>query len=899
MPLMNFSRVTFASALSGMAVVVALGALGAFHSIEARTIDWRYANARSTAEPMSDEIALVSIDDKANDYMRWPWPRAEFAAACEEIVRLHPKVIACDVFQSNPELGTDGDSRWAEVIESARLQGVPIVLAAEVGGAADPFAQRWVDHPDWSLALLARVAAAPDEAPFHTGVDDAIERHADGSRNDEGLAMLEASRGSPESALRAAAWTTTPSVLGGGGAAWRTPAVVSATDFLTAIAPDRARPISDAFNDGRVDPAVRDALESAMAERSAWHMMVLRDTQSATERGSFTDRPPLLSFAQAGRACGSVTAGNTDAGDVKRRSQIRFDAEGGHLLSLGLTAAALMLDVPPGRVSTGRNELVVGDVQSPLEDGLLRLDWPTSTFQGATRLAGAQPADGAEQLSLAGFAAMARMRSERARIDDAIRALVPAHTALTSDDDFNALADRIDDEFLSADAPDDRVKRLAALLPERLEASQRLAALTADLAPRLKGKLVFVGWNATGTLADQVPTVYGGRTPGVFTHAVAADMVLRQHARVMWPAWTGPAIGVVFGVLTACAVAMFGTLGAAATVGLLIALWSWLAGVVAFDAWHAVVPLFVPINSSAGAWVCGTAVSAFISARDRARIQRQFGARVSPELVERLASDPKSLSMGGEEREIAVLFCDLAGFTTIAERLGGAGAVATLNTVMSALTDEIVATDGYVNKFLGDGIMAFWSAFEPQPDQASRAVRAAIRCQERMRELNARPGLEGLSLRIGLSMGKAIVGDCGAPPRLNDYTAIGDVVNLAARLESANKQFGTDILIEGSLATAATSGGATLVGLRSMGRVVVVGQSQPAEVWTVVPDRGAQERALWERAVAQCAASQHDAALEAWSEYQRTYGPSKTAQTFLDALAAGTPADGVLHLRAK
>ncbi len=231
--------------------------------------------------------------------------------------------------------------------------------------------------------------------------------------------------------------------------------------------------------------------------------------------------------------------------------------------------------------------------------------------------------------------------------------------------------------------------------------------------------------------------------------------------------------------------------------------------------------------------------------------------------------------------------------------LNGAGAVTTLNTVMSALTDEIVATDGYVNKFLGDGIMAFWSAFAPQPDQAARAVRAAMRCQERMRELNARPGMEGLSLRIGLSMGKAIVGDCGAPPRLNDYTAIGDVVNLAARLESANKQFGRGILIEGSLADAAVTHGAAMAGLRSMGRVVVVGQSNAVLVWTVVPDRGEQERALWTTAVDAFAASRHAAAANAWHEYAATFGPSKVAQAFLDALAAGTPADGVLHLRAK
>jgi class 3 adenylate cyclase/CHASE2 domain-containing sensor protein len=881
---MAFSRVTFLAAAAGAALLVGLGALGAFSSLEDQTIDWRYRNARSTAEPMSDRIALVAIDDKANDYARWPWSRGEMAAAFREIALCGPKVIALDVFQSNPERGTDGDARLAAVIEEARAAGTQFVLAAEIGGAAEDTAARWARDPQASLALLQRVAAAPDASPFSTDVGEVV-KGLDAS-------LMKAGVQSPEASMRAVTWAALDAVLG----TRPIPPSTTPEDFLAMIAPERAKPVADAFTDGRVDPAVRQGMAAALAERAAWDLLVLKDRTSANGRGSFTDRPPLLALAEAGRYCGSVTAGQTDADEMKRRAQLRFEAHGGHMLSLGLTGAALVLGVPPGRVQVQDDALVIDAASIPLEQGLLRMDWPTSTFTGAARLAGAREGDGCVQLSLAGFAEAARIRQARDRIDARLRELAGAGVALSTEADLVAFAAAIEEEFMLADEPDARLREIAALLPERARATAGLERVRAEVAPQLKDKLVFVGWNATGQLADVLPTIYGARTPGVFTHAVVADMVLQGRSRVTWPAWTGPAVGLVLALVAAWLVASTGALVAAASVLVMVGAWLWAAGIVAFDEAHAIIPMFVPVNAPVGAWVSGTVVSAFLSARDRARIQRQFGARVSPELVERLTKDPRSLSMGGEERVIAVMFCDLAGFTTMAERLGGAGAVSTLNQVMGAMTDEVIATGGYVNKFLGDGLMAFWSAFEPQPDQAERAARAAVRCQERMAELCRQPGMEGLSLRIGLSMGKAIVGDCGAPPRLNDYTAIGDVVNLAARLESANKQFGTGVLMDATIAEGARSTG--LPGMLRLGRVVVVGQSVPVELWTSMPGLPESERAQVEAAVDAFAAGQGAMAREAWSRAAGTAAAERLAQPFLAALDAGD-ADGVLRLRAK
>ena len=120
-----------------------------------------------------------------------------------------------------------------------------------------------------------------------------------------------------------------------------------------------------------------------------------------------------------------------------------------------------------------------------------------------------------------------------------------------------------------------------------------------------------------------------------------------------------------------------------------------------------------------------------------------------------------------------------------------------LNTYLSALTVQLVEHGAYVNKFLGDGVMAFWSAFREEPAQAHLACGAALACQETVRKLNALNEGEhqAIGLRVGMATGPAIVGDCGAPPDLNDYTVIGDTANLASRLEGANKQFGSGIMI--------------------------------------------------------------------------------------------------------
>jgi adenylate cyclase len=176
---------------------------------------------------------------------------------------------------------------------------------------------------------------------------------------------------------------------------------------------------------------------------------------------------------------------------------------------------------------------------------------------------------------------------------------------------------------------------------------------------------------------------------------------------------------------------------------------------------------------------------------------RSFGKYVPADLVRTLLESGKEARLGGERRALTLFFSDIAGFSALAESMPEETLVAHLGEYLGALSEEILALGGTVDKYIGDAIMAFWGAPNPNPSHATAACLAAMRCQRRLREL--RPGWQQESrpmcpTRIGLHTGEVIVGNIGSAARLN-YTAIGDTVNLASRLEGLNKFYGTECIL--------------------------------------------------------------------------------------------------------
>lgn len=219
---------------------------------------------------------------------------------------------------------------------------------------------------------------------------------------------------------------------------------------------------------------------------------------------------------------------------------------------------------------------------------------------------------------------------------------------------------------------------------------------------------------------------------------------------------------------------------------------------------------------------------------------RSFERYVPAALVRELVASGIEARPGGESREVTVLFTDVAGFTTISEQLAAQELAVRLGHHLEVLSAVIQEERGTVDKYIGDAIMAFWNAPKPVPDHAVRACRAGLRMLEAVRT-TADSEQPLWDIRVGINTSTAVVGNLGSERRL-DYTAIGDGVNLASRLEGQNKQYGTRLLV--GAATVAQLGGQMLV--RPVDRVVVKGQSREEEVYEVMADGegDADQRAL-------------------------------------------------------
>ncbi len=259
--------------------------------------------------------------------------------------------------------------------------------------------------------------------------------------------------------------------------------------------------------------------------------------------------------------------------------------------------------------------------------------------------------------------------------------------------------------------------------------------------------------------------------------------------------------------------------------------------------------LFIPPIGPSVAFV---AVAAAQGARDyaaefrlRQGITRAFSQYLSPVLVERLASDPAQLRLGGERRTLTILFCDVRGFTTISERLKDDPQRLTtlINRLLNPLSSVILAAGGTIDKYIGDAIMAFWNAPLDDPEHAEKAVGAAIGMLAAVDALNAELAAEAqaagevpieIRIGIGINTGDCVVGNMGSDVRFN-YSVLGDPVNLASRLEGETKVYGVPILLGGETARRVPGRFAVI----ELDRVLVKGKTEAAVVHTVLRDTGA------------------------------------------------------------
>ncbi len=243
------------------------------------------------------------------------------------------------------------------------------------------------------------------------------------------------------------------------------------------------------------------------------------------------------------------------------------------------------------------------------------------------------------------------------------------------------------------------------------------------------------------------------------------------------------------------------------------------------------LPVVPALLSCALAFAAANGYVSVVEGREKRTIRRMFSRYLSPTVVAELIADPSRLRLGGEKREVTVLFTDLAGFTTLAEQADPHELVELLNRYLGEMGGLVMEERGTLDKYIGDALMALYGAPGALPDHALRACRTALRMQRRLAELNREwAGRWGpLGMRVGIHTGTPIVGNVGGRQRV-EYTALGDDVNLAARLEPACKTYGVGILVSDT--TRAAAGDAVVV--RELEVLGVVGRSEAVPVYELV-----------------------------------------------------------------
>ena len=317
------------------------------------------------------------------------------------------------------------------------------------------------------------------------------------------------------------------------------------------------------------------------------------------------------------------------------------------------------------------------------------------------------------------------------------------------------------------------------------------------------------------------------RIPGVVVQATAIDNLVRNNGLVAFTPVTETAI-VLF--LAAVCVRIFQRvpLLGRSVAGLLAFGFAWtLAGAYTLGR-GLVLPGLTLAAALAVAAVVGVVYRFFVSDREKNAIRRYFSLYLSPDIVDRLLATGTPPTLGGERREVTILVSDIVGYTAMSESMSPESVVDLVNRYFRNATDAVERHHGFVDKFMGDGMLAVFGAPLAEPGHAAHAVAAAT---ELLRITSADPVLVGpdgtpLRTRIGVATGPVLIGNVGSDRRLN-YTVIGDTVNLAARLEAENKIYGTNILVAEETARAAGLDSFDLIG-----HVTVRGRRAEATIYT-------------------------------------------------------------------
>lgn len=357
-------------------------------------------------------------------------------------------------------------------------------------------------------------------------------------------------------------------------------------------------------------------------------------------------------------------------------------------------------------------------------------------------------------------------------------------------------------------------------------------------ADQLKGKILFVGATAPG-IYDLRVTPFSRNAPGVEIHANIADNIISNRfirqggAQALWDM----AFIVLLGALAFVLTVRLKLYGAIPATALLLAGYLWYAHYMFVAGYW--INIIYPTLSAVLALLVGGSFRYLVLERSAREMRSMFSSYLSPKLVARLEKDPEAARIGGDTKEVTVLFTDIKGFTSFSETHPPQVVVSRLNEYLGAMVQVIERHDGTIDKFIGDAIMAYWGAPLSQPDHARLAMECLQAMALRMDQLQAKwraENVEPLSIRCGLHSGEVVASNVGLAGKKMEYTVIGDTVNLASRLEGTAKYYGITYLVGEATYIRAKE----VCRYREIDKIRVVGKHLPVTIYE--PQIG--ERAL-------------------------------------------------------
>ncbi|MBI5263597.1 MAG: adenylate/guanylate cyclase domain-containing protein [Bradyrhizobium sp.] len=371
---------------------------------------------------------------------------------------------------------------------------------------------------------------------------------------------------------------------------------------------------------------------------------------------------------------------------------------------------------------------------------------------------------------------------------------------------------------------------------------------------------------------------------GVFVHATAVKNLMGRDAAVEPGFPTRAVITVAIAAFAAFAACLLAPLGATLVyIGVIV---MYTAAAVSVFVKSLALPVFEPTFAGAAALAMMVGYRFVIADKEERFLRKSFAFYLAPQVIDTMLASAKMPALGGEMRNLTVFFSDVAGFSSISEKLTPTELVALMNEYLSAMTDIIENHGGYIDKYIGDSIVAVFGAPVDDPDHARNAVRAALQCRHRLEELNTdSAAFQGYRLahRIGLNSGGALVGNIGSKRRFN-YTVMSDAVNVASRLEGANKYFGTSIMA--SEMTVAQTGGT--FAWRELDAIRVKGRAEPVNVYEPLAEAGQESEQQSRTAAAYAEGLAHWRA----REFER-------ATACFDRIAGEDPPSAIFSRRAK